>query len=244
MALLETQNLSKSFGRMLVVNSVDLTVDAGEIRGLIGPNGSGKTTLINLISGIYQADAGQAHFHDKPLRGLSPNEIAHSGLLRSFQIPKLFHNMSVLDNMLIPYYARVNPVSGGDMSVATKRAEQLLRLADLFHLRDSLAKILSGGQQSLLQIARGFMVDNISLYLLDEPFAGVNPVIKEAINRLIIKANEEDNISFVLVSHEMEQIKKLCHRVTVLAAGTVIAEGTLEEVTEQADVIDAYLGGQ
>lgn len=244
MTLLETQNLSKSFGQMLVVNSVDLTVDAGEIRGLIGPNGSGKTTFINLISGIYQADTGQVQFRGKSLLGLPPNEIAHSGLLRSFQIPKLFHSMSVLDNMLIPYYARVNPMSGGGMSAATKRAEQLLRLADLFHLRDSPAKILSGGQQSLLQIARGFMVDNISLYLLDEPFAGVNPVIKEAINRLIIKANEEDEISFVLVSHEMEQIKRLCHRVTVLAAGTVIAEGTLEEVTAHADVIDAYLGGQ
>lgn len=244
MTLLETQNLNKSFGGMLVVNSVELSVDEGEIRGLIGPNGSGKTTLINLISGIYLADAGQVTFQGRPILGLPADEIARCGLLRTFQIPKLFGNMSVLDNMLIPYYARANPISGGDVAAARKRADQLLRLADLFHLRDSLARILSGGQQSLLQIARGFMVDNIFLYLLDEPFAGVNPVIKEAINRLIRKANEEDGVSFVLISHEMEQIRKLCHRVSVLAAGIVIAEGTLEVVAEDAEVIDAYLGGQ
>ena len=243
MTLLEVQTLSKSFGGLQAVNRVDLTVPPGEIRGLIGPNGSGKTTLINLISGIYLADTGDIKFQGQSLIGLKSNQISQAGLLRTFQIPKLFGNMSLYENMMIPYYARSNPFLGGPQESATAKADELIELAGLGHLRDSPAKVLSGGQQALLQIARGFMVDNIALYLLDEPFAGVNPVIKEAINRLIIKENQEANITFLLVSHEMEQIRKLCHQVTALAAGTVIAEGTLEEVAEDPQVIEAYLGG-
>lgn len=244
MTVLEARGLTKSFGGLMAVNSVDLTLPSGEIRGLIGPNGSGKTTLVNLISGIYLADTGEVKFQGKPITGLRPNEISQTGLMRSFQIPKLFGSMTVFDNMMIPHYARANPVSGGDMSAATRRADELINLAGLSPLRDEPAKHLSGGQQALLQIARGFMVDDVSLYLLDEPFAGVNPVIKESINRLILKENEEKNIAFLLISHEMEQIRKLCHQVTALAAGAVIAEGTLEEVAEDPHVIEAYLGGQ
>lgn len=242
MALLEIRGLSKSFGGLQAVNKVDMSIPAGEIRGLIGPNGSGKTTVVNLVSGIYLADEGEVVFQGKSITGLLPNEISQTGLLRTFQIPKLFNSMSIFDNMLVPYYARANPVSGGTISAATKQADELIDLAGLSHLHDEPAKNLSGGQQALLQIARGFMVNNIRLYLLDEPFAGVNPVIKEAINRLILKENEEKNITFLLISHEMEQIRKLCHQVTALAEGAVIAEGTLEEVAEDSHVIEAYLG--
>lgn len=230
MAVLEIQGLYKSFGGLMAVNNVDMTVPAGEIRGLIGPNGSGKTTLVNLISGIYLSDKGEIKFQGKAIGGLQPNEISQMGLLRTFQIPKLFGSMTVIKNMLIPYYARTNPVTGGDLSTATKRADELIELAGLSHLRDGPARHLSGGQQALLQIARGFMVDNISLYLLDEPFAGVNPVIKESINRLILKENEEHHVTFLLISHEMEQIRKLCHQVTALAGGAVIAEGDRKSV--------------
>jgi branched-chain amino acid transport system ATP-binding protein len=243
MAILEVRNLSKHFGGLQAVNKVDMSIPAGEIRGLIGPNGSGKTTVVNLISGIYLADEGEVTFQGKSITGWQPNEISQTGCLRTFQIPKLFGSMSIFTNMLVPYYARVNPVSGGDMSAATKRADELIDLTGLTHLRDEPAKSLSGGQQALLQIARGFMVDEMTLYLLDEPFAGVNPVIKESINRLLLKENEERNITYLLISHEMEQIRKLCHQVTALAEGAVIAEGTLEEVAEDPHVIEAYLGG-
>lgn len=243
MALLEVRNLSKSFGGLQAVNQVSLDVAPGEIRGLIGPNGSGKTTAINLISGIYVPDDGVVTFRDRPITGLQPDQISQTGLLRTFQIPKLFSSMSLIDNMLIPYYARNNAFSGGELSTATKKANELLELAGLTHLRQSPAKVLSGGQQALLQIARGFMVEDIALYLLDEPFAGVNPVIKESINHLIKTENIESDISFLLVSHEMEQIRKLCHQVTALAEGAVIAEGTLEEVAQDKAVISAYLGG-
>lgn len=243
MPLLQVENLSKSFGGLQAVNQVSLTVDAGEIRGLIGPNGSGKTTVINLISGIYVPDAGAVTFRGKPIKGLQPAQISQTGLLRTFQIPKLFPSMSLIENLLIPYYARNNAFSGGDLGVATQKADSLLDLAGLTHLRESPAKVLSGGQQALLQIARGFMVEDIALYLLDEPFAGVNPVIKESINRLIQNENQESDISFLLVSHEMEQIRKLSHQVTALSEGAVIAEGTLEEVAQNQQVISAYLGG-
>ncbi len=243
MAVLEIRGLYKSFGGLQAVNGVDISIPPGEIRGLIGPNGSGKTTVVNLISGIYLADAGDVTFQGKRITGLQPNQISQTGLIRTFQIPKLFNSMSIFKNMLIPYYARTNPVSGGDMTEASKKADELIDLAGLSHLRDEPAKNLSGGQQALLQIARGFMVEDITLYLLDEPFAGVNPIIKESINRLLLKENEENNIAYLLISHEMEQIRKLCHQVTALAEGAVIAEGTLEEVAEDPHVIEAYLGG-
>ncbi|MEM7538223.1 MAG: ABC transporter ATP-binding protein [Chloroflexota bacterium] len=241
--VLEINNLRKQFGGLVAVNDVTLNVKQGEIRGLIGPNGSGKTTVINLISGIYKADAGKVLFHGKSLAGKAPDVIAQAGLLRTFQVPKLFGNMTVFENMMIPHYARANPISGGDMDAANVKAAELIGLAGLKHLRDEPAKHLSGGQQALLQIARGFMVNNIALYLLDEPFAGVNPVIKEAINTLILRQNEEQGVAFLLVSHEMEQIQKLCHQVTALAEGSVIAEGTLDEVAQDPTVIQAYLGG-
>ncbi len=243
MTVLEVRGLTKSFGGLMAVNHVDIDVPAGEIRGLIGPNGSGKTTVINLISGIYLVDEGEVLFHGEPITGLQPNQISQAGMLRTFQIPKLFGSMSLFDNMLVPYFARTNPISGGDMSAAAQKADELINLSGLSHLRDSPAKVLSGGQQALLQIARGFMVDDITFYLLDEPFAGVNPIIKESINRLILKENKEKNIAFLLVSHEMEQISKLCHNVTVLAGGSVIAEGTLEDVAKDPHVVEAYLGG-
>ncbi len=243
MAILEIRNLSKNFGGLLAVNKVNMSIPAGEIRGLIGPNGSGKTTVINLISGIYLASAGEVTFQGKSITGLQPNQISQTGLIRTFQIPKLFNSLSLIKNMLIPYYARVNPITGGDLGAAINRADELIDLAGLTHLRDQPAKNLSGGQQALLQIARGFMVEDITLYLLDEPFAGVNPIIKESINRLLLKQNEEKNITYLLISHEMEQIRKLCHQVTALAEGAVIAEGTLEEVAKDPHVIEAYLGG-
>ncbi|MCP4416862.1 MAG: ABC transporter ATP-binding protein [Chloroflexi bacterium] len=244
MAVLEITGLRKSFGGLTAVNNVNMSVPAGEIRGLIGPNGSGKTTVINLISGVYLADEGEVKYRGKRITGLKISEISQTGLLRTFQIPKLFGSMSLFKNLLIPYYARTNPISGGgNLAAAMKKADELINLSGLAHLRDSPAKVLSGGQQALLQIARGFMVEDVELYLLDEPFAGVNPIIKESINRLILKENEEKNIAFLLVSHEMEQISKLCHQVTVLAGGSVIAEGALEDVAKDPHVVEAYLGG-
>jgi branched-chain amino acid transport system ATP-binding protein len=221
---------------------VDFVLERGEIRGLIGPNGSGKTTLINLITGVYEPTSGDIQFKNKDITGWTPNRIAHLGILRSFQIPRLFGSMNLIENMLIPRFADFSMDYWLHYSEAVERAEELLEMAGIIHLRDEKAKTLSGGQKALLQIARAFMVDHISVFMLDEPFAGVNIVVKDTIIQ-IIKRMAAEGVTFLLVSHEMTSIRQTCPQVTVLAEGSIIAEGPMEEIVSQEHVIDAYLGG-
>ena len=237
-ALVETRDLSKRFGGLLATNQVSLSVEAGEIRGLIGPNGAGKTTLANLITGIYPPDSGDVRLAGKSIVGLAPHAIARAGLLRSFQVCRIFGNLSVRENLLVPYFAH-----GGDgQAEGRSRAEEFLALTTLERLADQPAKRLSGGQRALLHVACGFMVPDLQCYVLDEPFAGINPVIKDAIIELILNANRRRNITFLIISHEMAVMRRLCHRVTVLIDGRVIVEGALEEVAAHETVISAYLG--
>jgi len=241
-AIIETKKLTKQFGGLVAVNQVDFTLERGEVRGLIGPNGSGKTTLINLITGVYEPSSGQVLFDGEDITGWTPNRIAQRGILRTFQIPRLFGDMNLLENMLIPRFADFTLDYWRHYSQAVKRADDLLEMAGLIHLRDHAAKTLSGGQKALLQIARGFIVENISIFFLDEPFAGVNIVVKETIMQ-IIKRMAAEGVTFLLVSHEMISIRQTCPRVTVLAEGAIIAQGSMDEIVSQAHVIDAYLGG-
>lgn len=240
--VIQTTDLTIQFGGLVAVNKVDFSLERGEIRGLIGPNGSGKTTLINLVSGIYKPTAGEITFQGQNITGFKPNKVAQLGLIRTFQIPRLFGNMTLIENMLIPRFADFSLDYTKFYDEAVEKADGLLELVGIDHLRDELAKTLSGGQQALLQIARGFMVENISTFMLDEPFAGVNVVIKDTMMNLINQKASE-GISFLLVSHEMTSIRKLCPTVTVLAEGKIIAEGAMDEVTSQEHVIEAYLGG-
>lgn len=240
--ILRTEKLKKQFGGLVAVNEVDFSLERGEVRGLIGPNGSGKTTLINLITGVYVPTSGKVAFKDDDITGLNPNKIAQRGILRTFQIPRLFGDMTLLENMLIPRFADFSLDYWLHYSKAIERADELLNMAGIIHLRDEPAKTLSGGQKALLQIARGFMVDHISIFMLDEPFAGVNIIVKETIME-IIKQMASEGVTFLLVSHEMTSIRQTCPRVTVLAEGSIIAEGPMEDVASQTHVIDAYLGG-
>jgi branched-chain amino acid transport system ATP-binding protein len=240
MALLETRDLTKRFGGLMAANRVSLAVEAGEIRGLIGPNGAGKTTLVNLITGIYAPTSGEIRMNERDLVGLEPHEIAQQGLLRTFQVCRVFGNLTVRENLVLPYFARGG--AGRDLAEGLQRAEEFLALTTLGHLADQPAKRLSGGQRALLQIACGFMVPGLECYLLDEPFAGINPVIKDAIIDLILQANQTRGITFVIVSHEMAVMRRLCHKVTVLIDGRVVTEGTLDEVAAKQEVISAYLG--
>lgn len=241
-ALIQTQKLTKQFGGLVAVNQVDFSLQRGEVRGLIGPNGSGKTTMINLITGVYEPTAGKVFFENTDITGWTPNRVAQRGILRTFQIPRLFGDMTLLENMLIPRFADFSLDYWLHYSTAVERADELLEMAGIIHLRDEPAKTLSGGQKALLQMARGFMVDHISLFLLDEPFAGVNIVVKETIMEMISRMASE-GVTFLLVSHEMTSIRQTCPRVTVLAEGAIIAEGPMEEIASQQHVIDAYLGG-
>ena len=240
--IIETRQLVKQFGGLVAVNKVDFSLERGEIRGLIGPNGSGKTTLINLITGVYEPTAGEIFFAGQNITALTPNQIAQRGLLRTFQIPRLFGSMTLLENMLIPRFANFSLDYRRHYPAAVKKADELLEMTGIAHLRNESAKTLSGGQKALLQMARGFMPENIAAFMLDEPFAGVNIVVKETMMNLISQKAAE-GIAFLLVSHEMSSIRQMCPRVTVLAEGAVIADGSMDEVTAHAHVIEAYLGG-
>ncbi|HXW25387.1 MAG TPA: ABC transporter ATP-binding protein [Xanthobacteraceae bacterium] len=238
-ALVETRGLTKRFGGLLATGGVDLAIAPGEVRGLIGPNGAGKTTLVNLIAGLYPPDAGDIRLDGRSLVGLKAHEIARRGLVRSFQVGRLFGNMSVRENLLLPYLAQPD---GSDASEARARAERFLDLTRLAPLADAPAKALSGGQRALLQVAAGFMAPGLKCYVLDEPFAGINPTIKDAIVDLIEQENRANAITFIIVSHEMAIVRRLCRRVTVLVEGRIAAEGTLDEVAARGDVLAAYLG--
>jgi branched-chain amino acid transport system ATP-binding protein len=238
-ALLETRDLTKRFGGLVATGGVDLAIAPGEIRGLIGPNGAGKTTLVNLIAGLYPPDTGDIRLDGQSLVGLKPHEIARRGLLRSFQVSRLFGNMSLRENLLLPALARPGVAEFG---AADERATRFLDLTRLSALADAPAKTLSGGQRALLQVAAGFMAPGLKCYVLDEPFAGINPTIKDAIIELIEQENRASGVTFIIVSHEMAIVRRLCRRVTVLVEGRIAAEGTLDEVAARGDVLAAYLG--
>ena len=237
--LLEVEGLTKRYGGLVANRSLSMTMAEGEIRGLIGPNGAGKTTLVNLLTGIEAPDAGRFRLGGTDLTGCSSHRIAAEGLVRTFQIARVFANLSVRENLLLAYLASA---SRGGMGEALDRAAELMAIATLTPLADAPAAVLSGGQRMLLQACAGFMIPALRLYVLDEPFAGINPVIKDMLVGLIERENRSGR-AFLIVSHEMEIVRRLCPRVTVLIQGQVAAEGTLEEVARRPDVIAAYLGG-
>jgi branched-chain amino acid transport system ATP-binding protein len=236
--LLVTQGLTKRYGGLLANDGVAMTLGTAEIRGLIGPNGAGKTTFVNVVTGIEQPDAGEIRLADKPIGGLEPHQIAARGLVRSFQVARVFGNLTVRENLMVPFFASDAPRAAAD---ARARAEELLSLSTLAPLADDLAKSLSGGQRMLLQACAGFMIPDVLVHVLDEPFAGINPVVKDTLIGLIARENMR-GVAFLIVSHEMEIIRRICPRVTVMIAGRVAAEGPLEEIARREDVITAYLG--
>ncbi|MBI3827313.1 MAG: ABC transporter ATP-binding protein [Candidatus Rokubacteria bacterium] len=240
--VLETRGLSKRFGGVVAVDGLSLTVGQGEIRGLIGPNGSGKTTTVNLLSGLYRADAGEIVVRGERTERLRPHEIAARGVGRTFQVPKLFGNMTVLENVLVPALAAIDRGTERPLPEVLERAGHLLEFVTLQPLRDALAKELSGGQAMLAQIARAFMVRPLHLLLMDEPFAGVHPTIRAVIIESVLRMNREEGVTALVVSHEMPELRRLCSRVSVMHEGTLIAEGTLDEVANDARVLEAYLG--
>lgn len=236
-AALEAIALNKRFNGLQASNNVSLAVEQGEIRGLIGPNGAGKTTLVNLVTGVYKPDSGEVKLAGKSLTGCDMHEIARRGLVRSFQVTRLFGSLTVAENLRTAFLAR-RPKEGGD---GEARIEQMLDLTKLRPLAGTQAKKLSGGQRALLQMGCGFMVPG-SCYVLDEPFSGINPVIKDAIIDMIVEVNRQHGATFLIVSHEMTIVRRLCPKVTVMMEGKVAAHGTLDEVARLPEVIAGYLG--
>ena len=240
--ILETRGLTKRFGGLVAVDGLALSVGEGEMRGLIGPNGSGKTTTINMLSGLYRIDGGEVHLRGERIDQLRPHQIAARGVARTFQIPKRWGNMTVLENVLVPALAERDRGAGRSDGEIRERARRLLDLVTLDRLREAPAKELSGGQSMLLQIARGLMVHPIHVFLMDEPFAGVHPALKATIMETIVTMNREEGVTFLIVSHEMGTLRRLCPRVSVMHEGRLIAEGTFEEVANHSLVLEAYLG--
>jgi ABC-type branched-subunit amino acid transport system ATPase component len=238
-AILSIQNACKKFGELQAVDDVSLEVFEGETTGIIGPNGSGKTTLLNLISGIYSCSEGSIFFNKKRIDRLSPYQISSRGVGRTFQITRVFKQMSVLENMFVAGY--VSRHKYRDKVAIENKAMELLKLVGLTGLQHEQAQNLSGGQQKLLELARVLMTDP-KILLADEPFAGVNPAVKQRLFNTIQKLNAEEKLTCLVISHDLPSITELCKKIMVLSAGRKIAEGETKQILTTHEVVEAYLG--
>jgi ABC-type branched-subunit amino acid transport system ATPase component/ABC-type branched-subunit amino acid transport system permease subunit len=241
-ALLQVKGLAKRFGGLKAVNGCSFEVPEGSITALIGPNGSGKTTVFNLIGGTMRPDAGEVFFDGERIDGLRPWRRAYRGIGRTFQITRLFREMTVLENVVAPLRAfRVGQLNAGAMSgPEAERAEELLDFVGMAKFRDQKAAALSYGQQKLVELAQVLMLDP-RLILLDEPAGGINPTLIERMGDMIRELNAHGK-TFLIVEHNMPFVLGLCDPVLVLASGACICQGHPDHIQRDPKVLDAYLG--
>ncbi len=236
MQYLEVDQVYKNFGGIPALHGVSLKVEEGKIHGVIGPNGAGKTTIFNVINGVYSPNEGTVRFKGRDITGFKPNRIAARGIGRTFQVARVFNEMTLMENLMVPLIPmRISKAKG------QKRALEFLDMAGLTSLKDQLAVEISGGQKKLLEFMRTMMADP-DVILLDEPFAGVNPALIERLIEITFELNQTRKKTFILISHDIPSVMKLCKNLTVLSAGMTIAEGEAEKVRHDPAVIDAYLG--
>jgi branched-chain amino acid transport system ATP-binding protein len=249
--MLTAQSISKTFGGIRAVDEVSFTIKKGTITGLIGPNGAGKTTLFNCLAGLFPPTSGSLSLEGERIDGLSPDRIFAKGLARTFQIPRPFPEMTVLENVMVaPLHQRgerfwANWITPGRVAAEERTlaaaARHWIDFVGLSHLADQPARVLSGGQRKLLELAR-VLVAKPRLILLDEPGAGVNPVLLDAIVDRIMNLNRQ-GVTFLVIEHNMDLVMNLCSPIMVMAQGRLLMAGTAQEVRDDPRVVEAYLGG-
>ncbi len=248
---IEVQSIKKFFGNLHALDDVSLGAEEKSLTILMGPNGSGKTTLINVIGGLYKPDSGKVLFHGKDITGFPPHDIYRLGVARTFQIPALFWQLTVLENIMVS--RKDNPGESFAKSLlkrswineeekTTEHAFEVLGLVGLSRMWDKAATVLSGGQLKLLEIGRALM-SGASVMLLDEPISGVNPTLAHEIFSTLIKLRDNYGITFLIIEHRLDIALKYVDSVIALAYGKLLTAGTPQAVTSDKRVIDAYLGG-
>ena len=249
--ILQVDKLSKYFGGLAAVSNCSLKIQKGSITGIIGPNGSGKTTLFNLIAGNTKPSEGSVLFQGEDITGTPSHELFSKGLLRTFQIAHEFTNLTVLENlMMVPGNQSGEKLTNALFNTKIVNAEEqkvkqkaleVIKFLNLTHLSTELAGNLSGGQKKLLELGRTMMVD-AKLVLLDEVGAGVNRTLLKDIGTAILRLNKEQGYTFCMIEHDMDFISRLCDPVIVMAEGSVLFKGTSNEVKNNEQVIESYLG--
>ncbi len=249
--MLTVENLAKEFDGLTAVNDLNFTVEPNTISGLIGPNGAGKTTTFNMIAGHLKPSGGKIYFDGKEITNLRPHQTFQLGIVRTFQIPRPFSGMTVLENLtMVPRnqigekiwnnWLRNNAVEREEQQIREK-ANGLLEFLNLSDLQNEYSGNLSGGQLKLLELGRALMSDP-KMILLDEPAAGVNPtLLEEIIDR--IRDIHSQGVTFLIIEHNMELVMRLCSSILVMAEGDILMRGGPEKVRSDPRLIDAFLGG-
>ena len=243
-AIIEVENVTKTFGGVVANQDISLKVEKGAITGLIGPNGSGKTTLFNSIVGAHPIDAGSIRFEGAEISRYRVPHIARLGLLRTFQQTRIYGKMNCVENMLIsiPHRkARFWDMFGSHTAEDVEKAEHLLAFVGLYEKRWLMGGSLSFGQQKLLEFAMALM-NEPRVLMLDEPTAGINPTLINGLIDRLKRANEQFGITLFVIEHNMRVIMNLAERIYCLAHGELLAEGTPDQIRNDKRVIDAYLG--